>query len=1726
MKRVVAFLAIVLMSSIASAQVKDNYARGFHPEKLYQFGNLDSINLFNGNLTVALPFGKVQVSSSLSYDLTLAYNSNAWEYTDVEVERPTAHPSPGPAEYNPTVGWQFPTRKSNAGLGWSLSLGRLINYTIYGNPGETSVYESPDGADHESGWDDLSATPTTYPTGGYYTDNGSYVRFLTGTHELDTPDGLKRTFNSDGTVKKIADQSGNWVLVTSGVDSTGTTLTITDSAVTGRVSIIHTKSMSGSSSISHKDPPGAAVSQLNYKNVIDWVQVPGPNGALTYTLHYDDQNGTAYSPTTLTPCGTEVLSTDTAYPRSFLVPMLTKIDLPDGTSFGASYEAAAPNGCSDKGLAKLTLPTGGAIKWTYIGYYFSPQFCFTHNWVNRSIGVQTRTFVGASDQTLGTWTYAHTVDTTSSYNEVKTCDYFSDDNVDRDPTITYETSDSPNVNIHWRPHVMTVVTAPSGRKDIYHFTGSQTSSTASLVDPEEYGSPQFRLIADSTGSRYLSVETFDCSSGTCPSTADQTKYIRYITSGTSFVPNTRKIADVIDKVNPRTESELTLFREGTSLTIDRSDYDDYGHYRKAVTTATNATGISTFAASRTTYTNYNRSSKTSTTNAAIAITDPWVVTTYPYSYVEENGQRVTTEACFDATTAFLVGLRTLSSGTAFSLGTAPTESGNDLLLVMDHDTAGNINRERYFGGDVTGLGSVSGCGTIPTSTADYDIHYGWTSGILASKQYYSGTNAMSFLSIDRTVGSAGQVTSERDTAGIEAAYTFDTSGRMHTITPTGDAASSIDYTTYSSSGPAAVQVTQSDTTVATKFDDLGRIVQETRVMPDGNKAMRETVYDAAGRKHTLSEWEQVTGTESSFHPTHVTTYAYDGFDRPATVTAPDGTKTIYTYTGAAEVDRTTATAAGVTEPSNAVTKEFYDAFGRLVSVVENSGTSSAPVTTSYSYDAGDRLKQMTSSAGTQTRTFTYDNRGLLTSEQHPEKATMTYPEYDARGHARRVVTGTGNTFDLKFTYDAAERLWKVQDLDPTDSSHTTRRDLQVLSYSSAANCTPPSATCDASNGKLSSAIRHNYGTLGDIQVTSSYMYQGRSGRPSQLETATSTLSTFTGRTFTVKQEYNVLGSASKITYPSCISTGCTNGSATLTDLSLSYTKGLLTAVGTPASSGAYASSIAYQPNGTLATVSHANNLVETWTADDNGMARPKSISASGAGASWSTGNYTYDAAGNIAAIGTKSFGYDGVNRLTSYTDAGVTAGYAYDAFGNQTQRTFKMRAGDHFTNMSVVIPVDAATNHLNAWRSGGLAASTYDDAGNQLHWTTTDPDDYKSRWSTSTWAALGAMTSLTTANGSTTYYIYDADDERLGTVVRPAATSQNTIRWTVRGLGHELLRTFTDTNGSWSWTDDNIFRDGKLLANLSSTGTKHFALDHLGSPRVVTGPLSTNVAYENFAPFGEGGVTGAGALQFTGHERDWSPAGGSDPIDYMHARYYSPSIGRFLSVDPIVPSAAVHEPQRWNRYAYVSNNPMRNTDPTGKLLEARAGACSDQQANCYTRLQSFNALQSWVGKDAAKYLHLGKNGQVTLKGISASAFAKFGSAAGTVANLVRSTDRTAAFALSSDAKGGAYTDNIAGGTLTKINPASLPNFKGGVAQTLDTAMAHELGGHALMDMWGISASDKRFGSIDQNITLSTVPASEGFAITMENQYRAEQGLDLRTYYNYKYDYDPPKPPQP
>jgi RHS repeat-associated protein len=75
-------------------------------------------------------------------------------------------------------------------------------------------------------------------------------------------------------------------------------------------------------------------------------------------------------------------------------------------------------------------------------------------------------------------------------------------------------------------------------------------------------------------------------------------------------------------------------------------------------------------------------------------------------------------------------------------------------------------------------------------------------------------------------------------------------------------------------------------------------------------------------------------------------------------------------------------------------------------------------------------------------------------------------------------------------------------------------------------------------------------------------------------------------------------------------------------------------------------------------------------------------------------------------------------------------------------------------------------------------------------------------------------------------------------------------------------------------------------------------------------------------------------LQFAGKERDQETGtAGWQPFDYFGARYYQSQTGRFTSPDPLMTlEENLFDPQRWNRYSYVRNNPLRYTDPDGRTL--------------------------------------------------------------------------------------------------------------------------------------------------------------------------------------------------
>ena len=142
---------------------------------------------------------------------------------------------------------------------------------------------------------------------------------------------------------------------------------------------------------------------------------------------------------------------------------------------------------------------------------------------------------------------------------------------------------------------------------------------------------------------------------------------------------------------------------------------------------------------------------------------------------------------------------------------------------------------------------------------------------------------------------------------------------------------------------------------------------------------------------------------------------------------------------------------------------------------------------------------------------------------------------------------------------------------------------------------------------------------------------------------------------------------------------------------------------------------------------------------------------------------------------------------------------------------------------------------------------------------------------------------------------------------------------------------------------------GRLAAEYGGlaveTATHYLTADHLGSTRVITDPSKAVILCKDYLPFGDEVLAntqnGRSSIscysaetglrqKFTGKERD-----PESRLDFFEARYYSWAQGRFTSADEPLVDQEPEDPQSWNLYHYVRNNPLRFSDPTGRACVVR-----------------------------------------------------------------------------------------------------------------------------------------------------------------------------------------------
>jgi len=281
-------------------------------------------------------------------------------------------------------------------------------------------------------------------------------------------------------------------------------------------------------------------------------------------------------------------------------------------------------------------------------------------------------------------------------------------------------------------------------------------------------------------------------------------------------------------------------------------------------------------------------------------------------------------------------------------------------------------------------------------------------------------------------------------------------------------------------------------------------------------------------------------------------------------------------------------------------------------------------------------------------------------------------------------------------------------------------------------------------------------------------------------------------------------------------------------------------------------------------------------------------------------SYTYDNANRLTQIAQGSsavgFSYDNANRRTSLAlPNGIVLAYTYDQDSRVTGMTWTLGQnpvgdleysydadshvvgkGGTFATTGMPLAVTGNTfNEDNEMLTFGAQDMTYDPNGNLI----------SDGLNTYIWDARNHLASIAGAN--TASFTYDPFGRR--------------VQKTVNGLGTQFLYDRRNPveelqGGSPSANLLTGLRIDEYFSRADSAGARNFLTDILGSTLALTdssGSIQTSYTYEPFGNATVGGQLSANPYQFTGREDDGTG------LYFYRARFYSPTIQRFVAQDPV-----------------------------------------------------------------------------------------------------------------------------------------------------------------------------------------------------------------------------------
>ena len=581
---------------------------------------------------------------------------------------------------------------------------------------------------------------------------------------------------------------------------------------------------------------------------------------------------------------------------------------------------------------------------------------------------------------------------------------------------------------------------------------------------------------------------------------------------------------------------------------------------------------------------------------------------------------------------------------------------------------------------------------------------------------------------------------------------------------------------------------------------------------------------------------------------------------------------------------------------------------------------SAGYRTSYNYDTLNNLT--TVNQGAQTRTFSYNSLSRLLSATNPElgttptNGTISY-QYDNNGNLtqktdpRAVVTS--------YIYDALNRV--------TNRNYTAPAGLQnyqatpnVSYFYDGANVAGGIAN---SKGKLTKVTN---GT-GTDRSTTEYTEFDILGRVKAHKQTTD------GTAYTTGYTYNLAGALIEETYPS--------GRVVKNRLD---NDGMLQQVQSKRANDTfrnYANGFTYTAAGAVASLRLGNGKWESTQFNSRLQPTQIGLGASAASQNLLKLNYDYgttDNNGNVksqtintgTATFTQSYLYDSLNRLTEAKEVNVSnqqtwkQNFGYDRFGNRT--SLNEYTGNDLTNNQTP-QIDASNNRFTT-----ASGFVYDLSGNVI-------TDNLGR----TFNYDGENKQTKVQNGASIVgeYKYDGNGSRVKKIVG----SEVTIF--VYDAASKLVAEYSTTV------------EPATTAKISYT-----TADTLGSPRIITDQLGNVISRRDFKPYGEEiSRTNYGSdsirQKFTGYEKDDETG-----LDFAQTRYLGSNQGRFMTPDSFTSATHVSDPQSWNLYSYVSNNPLKFVDPLGK--KGTVSWYTDENGVVQITLKASFAIYGAKGQNVSK----------------------------------------------------------------------------------------------------------------------------------------------------------------